>query len=203
MIACLTKQLPDLISNYLLPTSQWHIGVYVAAEGQKDIGHHWLDPSNGVRWPLTSDPSARASHGPLLTLTENQLTLCHVDPEEKVKTGPGSASVTMSAPAVSQCGCQGAGSECDDYLTDRKPFCLRGYLAACRGDDVSAGGQKGHFTVQLLLVSWRCSRNQIQTYPKWHSPPSLRRIIMSCFCDVLPAVHSSHGRIKVLLTWNW
>lgn len=34
----------------------------------------------------------------------------------------------------------------DDYLTDRKAFCLRGYLAAGRGDDVNAGGQKGHFT---------------------------------------------------------
>lgn len=103
----------------------------------------------------------------------------------------------------SQRGCQGGGSECDDYLTDRKPFCLRGYLAACRGDDVSAGGQKGHFTVQLLLVSCRCSRNQIKTYPKWHSPPSLHRIIMSCYCDVQPRAQSSDEKIKVLLTWNW
>lgn len=49
----------------------------------------------------------------------------------------------------------------DDYLTDRKPFCVWGYLAACRGGDVSTGGQKGHFTgtvVQLLLVSCRCTQ---------------------------------------------
>lgn len=34
----------------------------------------------------------------------------------------------------------------DDYLADRKPFCLWGYLVAGRGGDVSAGGQTGHFT---------------------------------------------------------
>lgn len=135
------------LNSYLLHRSQWHIGVYVVAEGQNDTGHHWLDPSNGVWWSLTSDPSAHTSHGPYWL---SQPTLRHINPEEKVKTGPGSASATMVASCpCSQRGCQSGGSECDDYLTDRKPFCLRGYLAACRGDDVSTGGQKGHFAVTV------------------------------------------------------
>lgn len=46
--------MPYLVSNqYLLPRSQWHIGVCIETDGQKDIGRHWLDPSNGVWWPLT------------------------------------------------------------------------------------------------------------------------------------------------------
>ena len=61
----------------------------------------------------------------------------------------------------------------DDYLADRKPFCLRGYLAAWRGDDVSGGGGGGRKTihshcVQLWSVPCRCTHGQIQTNPMWH-----------------------------------
>lgn len=56
----------------------------------------------------------------------------------------------------------------DDHLTDRKPFCMEGYLAACRGDDVSTGVQKGHFSSAVCnsgqLPAYAATTNPVLTY---------------------------------------
>ena len=61
----------------------------------------------------------------------------------------------------------------DDYLADRKPFCLRGYLAAWRGDDVSEGG--GGAEKPFTLTVYNCGQFPVD------APTAKFRLIQ---CDI-------------------
>ncbi len=118
-------------------------------------------------WPVCLHQSC-----PVLTRLNSQLTLSHTSPEGKVKTGPGSASVTMlaSSPAVS--GCQDGGSEGNVWwLSDWQETLLSSGLSGClqrRWREHWRTERPFHWhCVPLLLVSSR------YTHPHTHTKKTL------------------------------
>lgn len=118
-------------------------------------------------WPGCSHQSRL-----LLTQTKSQLTVCHINPAERVKTGPGSAPVTALAfRPCSQRSCRGGGSESDVWwLSNWQETLLSPGLSGClqrrwREQRRTERPFLWH-SEQLWPVSRRCSHNRIKATSK-------------------------------------
>lgn len=123
---------------------------------------------------MNSDLSAHTSHGPYWLRSGVSSHFSHINHAEKVKTGPGSASVTILASCpCSQSGCQGWGSERDVWwLSDRQETLLSPGLSGCMQrrwrEHRRIERPFYRHCIRLLLVSCRCTHNQIKA--TWQLP---------------------------------